>query len=324
MHGRLPRFAIVNPLTLVGKELRSILHERGTLYSHIDLIDTTGEQEGTLTEIADEAAVIQPAAKNSFEAVDLVFFCGSGADDEQWAESAGDARVVDLTGGLPGGTVIVAGANLHAMPESGVIRSPHPASVTLALLLGHLSTLGDIEGVSATMLQSASMRDQAGIDELFAQTVAALNLQSQPREVFDRQLAFNIYPSPDAAAVEEIIATEIGSVLGRELPLALSILQATTFHGISISMTVTFSTDVNADDTRAALGRAAGVELREGDDPASTLDGAGIDEILVGRVQQHARAPRSISIWAVADNLRRGTALNAVLIAEELTSNIAN
>lgn len=323
MNGRLPHFAIVNPLTLAGKELRAILRERGTLFSHIELIDTTGENEGTLTEVADEATVIQNASEAAFAGADVVFFCGTGIDDEQWVESLRDARVIDLTGTL-GGAPVVAGVNAETMPDAGVLSSPHPGAVTLSLLLGALRGLGAVDSVSATFLLGASMHEQKGIDELLAQTIATLNMKNQPREVFDRQLAFNMYPSPDAATIEERIIRETAAVLGERLPLSVSSIQATTFHGISLSLWVRFEREVDAAEARAVLGRSAALELRESDGGSSTIDSAGIDEVLIGRIQEHPGDARTLTVWATVDNLRRGAALNAALIAEEITTRVTN
>lgn len=324
MHGRLPRFAIVNPLTLAGKELRAILNDRGTLFTHIELIDTTGENEGTLTEVADEATVIQNASPAAFAGADLVFFCGTGIDDEQWVDQLTDTRVIDLTGALPDGTPVVAGVNLDRVPDTGVITSPHPATVGLALLLASLETIGRIESAVVTVLLSASMHEQKGIDELLGQTIATLNMKNQPRDVFDRQLAFNMYPSPDAASVETRITRELAGVLDAPPELAVSVIQATTFHGISLNLWVRFTEAVDAAAARAALGRSSALELRESDGGSSTIDSAGIDEMLIGRVQEHPGDPRALTLWSTFDNLRRGSALNAALIAEEITTRAAN
>lgn len=324
MHGRLPRFAIVNPLTLVGKELRSILHERGALFSDIELIDTTGESEGTLTDVPEEATVIQPASAAAFAGADLVFFCGSGIDDDQWVEQLEEARVIDLTGSLANGSPVVAGVNIDSTPESGVISSPHPATVALALLLVAVRQIGTLESANATVLLSASLHEQKGIDELLGQTIATLNMKNQPREVFDRQLAFNLYPSPDASLLEARIARELSELLGTRPAMAISAIQATTFHGISMSVWLRFEEPADAAALRAALGRSAAIELREQDGGSSNLDSAGIDEILIGRVQEHAHDPHAVTLFISVDNLRRGSALNAVLIAEEITTRVTN
>ena len=324
MNGRLPRFALVNPLTLVGKELRTILHQRGTLFSHIELLDSTGDAEGVLTDVADEAAVVRPVESNSFDDVDVIFVCGTGSDDNAWLEWAGASRVIDLTGRVSGGTHVVVGVNDEIVGSQSVLSSPHPATVLLAHLFKVLQSQGTVVDASATILQPASLYDQPGIDELFNQTIAALNMQAQPREIFDRQLAFNQYPAPEADATEQLIATQLREVLGTPPPTAISLVQSTAFHGLSITLFARFETPIDLDALRAGLGRGAEIELREGEDAASTIDSAGIDEILIGRIQEHGAIPGAISLWAVVDNLRRGSALNAVLLAESLTSTIAN
>ncbi|MFN2238823.1 MAG: hypothetical protein ABR524_05490, partial [Thermoanaerobaculia bacterium] len=100
------RIAIVNPLTLVGKELASILGERNFPYANIALIDTAGDEEGTLTDFDGAASVVVNASEEAFEALDLVFFTGPGEKNEPWLGRHHEMGFVaiDLSqpAGLPG------------------------------------------------------------------------------------------------------------------------------------------------------------------------------------------------------------------------------
>jgi aspartate-semialdehyde dehydrogenase len=157
---------------------------------------------------------------------------------------------------------------------------------------------------------------QPGVDELFQQTVNALNLQSIPKEVFDRQLAFNLYPAPGAGTVEAWAGAQLRSILSAPLPVALSMTQGTIFHGHSFSIFILADGNITAAELRQSLTGREGLAL--GEDDVSTLDAAGKDEVQIGRVAADPQVPGGFWIWAVADNLRRSSALNAVLIAEAM------
>lgn len=315
------RIAIVNPLTLVGREVTTILHERGLPYAKIELYDSAGESEGALTEVASEPAVVSPLREGLLEGADIVFFCGPAEKNDHWIESAEKYRflAIDLSNppAFTGeGAAAVAGVNVVAMDPGAVIVSPHPIAVPVIHTLSAVARFG-IEIATVTAIQPASEFDQKGIDELLGQTIAALNMKSIPRTIFDRQLAFNLYPAVDVSAVQRLVAAQARAILGGALPLAISITQGSTFHGHTFSLFVRFSRSVTSEEMRDALGTSAALQVTEDDELVSTIDAAGKDQVLVGRIERDAAIENGWWIWLAADNLRRGSALNAVLLAEE-------
>lgn len=209
-------------------------------------------------------------------------------------------------------------SNRHRQPVDPHRQgAPHPIAISLSLLLRPIAAHQRIRLAAASVIQPASELGQAGVDELFQQTIGALNLQSIPKKIFDRQLAFNLYPAENAREVERYVAQQVRSVLGKTLPIALSITQGTTFHGHSISLFV--QCDGKPDrDAVADLYRDNDAIAIADDDPFGTIDAAGRDEVLVGRISLDPEMHDGVWLWAVIDNLRRASALNAVLIAEEL------
>ncbi|HEX3110008.1 MAG TPA: hypothetical protein VHU41_13020, partial [Thermoanaerobaculia bacterium] len=91
------RIAIVNPTTLVGAEIKTILRERAFPFDRVVLLDTTGEAAGALTDVGDEPAVVRPASAEELADVDLVFFCGPAAANREWLERENDAIAIDLS-----------------------------------------------------------------------------------------------------------------------------------------------------------------------------------------------------------------------------------
>lgn len=314
------RLGIVNPLSMIGTEVKALLFERGLHYDQIDLLGDSEEREGALTEIGDEAAVVQVLSESAIEPLDIVFFCGPGEANAPWISFAqdSDCLVIDLSSpqlesseGIP----VVAGVNAeNLIKDTGLVVSAHPAAIPLVLLADRVMALTPIRTASATVIQPASHFGKNGIDELFQQTIQSLNMEGIPQEVFDRQAAFNIFPADNAAAIESLVRQQLTSILGH-VPLAVTVVQGPTFHGHGISMFLETENAVSIDELRKALSRDESIQI-EDDVPASTLDAAGRDALLVGRVTQDPNVENGYWVWAVCDNLRRGAALNAVLIAE--------
>lgn len=315
------RLGIVNPLTLVGNEVKSILRERAFPLSRVAMLDSTGQSAGALTEVHDEPAVVGAVSDIELEDLDLVFFCGPPAGNREWIEHAATDRFIAVDVSQPstveGGKLAIAGVNLDDLGTGDrVIVSPHPIAIPIALILHQIESLTPIESCAVTVIQPASEFDQVGVEELAQQTVAVLNIKSVPHEVFDRQLAFNLYPAPEGN--EQFIVSQIRSLIDPRTELAILNTQGTIFHGHTFSIFVKVAKDVDADAVTSALGRNSALAFPEGDQAFGTIDAAGRDEVLIAEVRRDATVERGFWIFAVCDNLRRGSALNAVLIAEKM------
>jgi aspartate-semialdehyde dehydrogenase len=314
------RLGIVNPLTLVGAEIQTILRERAFPYAKIALLDATGKAAGALTEVDAEPAVVAPVEQEGLDDLDLVFFCGPAAANEQWIarHAEDDFIAVDLSqpSTAEDGRLAIAGVNLESI-EAGddVLVSPHPAAIPISLILHQIATLSPIEICTATVVQPASEFEQ-GVEELAQQTFSVLNIQTVPQAVFDRQLAFNLYPAPGAN--EELIVTQVKSLTDARAQIALLITQGTIFHGYTFSLFLRTREELSRDAITDALRANPALVFAEGDQQFGTIDAAGKDEVLIAEVRPDPTIRGGFWVWAVCDNLRRGSALNAVLVAEKV------
>lgn len=322
--GRGYRIGVINPTTLVGKEILSILRERGFPSEEVRLLDTAGVGEGVLMEGPSEPLVVRTVDENELAGLDLVFVCGNGAEAERWVElrTTHDFIVIDLTQPSlhhSAGPESVAEINTEAIEaDTNLIISPHPIATALALTLAPIAESFDVELCTATIIEPASELDQSGIDELFAQTVAVLNAQGIPQEVFDRQAAFNIYPDPTATTIEDYISKQVETITRGRVVTTVQILRGGTFHNHSLSIYVQLSEDASEEEIAALLDEAPELSTAEMDESFGTIDAGGRDELLVGRVRKDPNYVGGFWLYLVADNLRRTSALNAVLIAEHL------
>lgn len=313
------RLAIINPLTLVGGEIKTILRERAFPFDKTVLLDTTGKEAGALTDMGDEPAVVTAASAIELADVDLAFFCGPAAGNREWIEGENDYIVVDLSQPTTAedGKLVIAGVNLESIDGTDrKLVSPHPIAIPIALILHEVERIAKVELCTATVVQPASEFDQEGVEELARQTLSVLNVQSVPQEIFDRQLAFNLYPAPEHR--EAFVVSQIRAVTDVRAQIALSITQGTLFHGHTFSLFVKIAGGVDAARIEEALKQNPAIAFQEGDQQFGTIDAAGKDEVLIAEVRADAAVPGGFWIWAVCDNLRRSSALNAVLVAEKV------
>jgi len=312
---------IVNPVTLVGNEIKTILRERALPVAKVMLLDSTGASAGALTELADEPAFVTAVSDDELEDLDLVFFCGPAAENKEWIErhTEDGFAAIDLSQptSAEDGKLAVAGINLEEIgPDDRVLVSPHPIAIPIALILHQIETLSPVESCTATVVQPASEFEQEGIEELARQTISVLNVEASPTAIFGRQLAFNLYPA--TAGHEQFIVSQIRSLVDPRIEVALLVTQGTIFHGHTFSLFIRTRKPLDEAKIRKALAANPAIAFPEGDQQFGTIDAAGKDEVLIAAVRPDPSIRGGFWIWAVCDNLRRSSALNAVLVAEKL------
>ena len=309
------RIAIVNPISLLGQELKEGLERRGELWSEVRLLTTDPEAVGTVTEAAGAAALVEAYETDSLHGIDLVFVCDwssklEGLLDDRFAETT--VVVVAPEQAPAGGRAVVAGLNLDLAAPGSVLISPHPAVVAVAHLTSPLTSFGLQEAI-AQVVQPASMKGQQGLDELFEQTRSILTFTEQiPQEVFGAQQAFNLLPLD--LSTQELVS-QLHSVLGEERILALKIVQGGVFHSLSASVFVRLAQDPGTDGLQNAYDDYPHTERVSEPDLLGPIAAAAREEILVGSVEPATGLPGAYWIWGVMDNLTRGGATNALEIA---------
>jgi aspartate-semialdehyde dehydrogenase len=324
------RIGIVNPLTLVGNEIKTILRERSFPLDRLVLLDSSGKTAGALTDVGDEPAVVTSISDDELEDLDLVFFCGHSEWNREWLTRADDVHflAIDLSQPSTAGDarLVVAGINLEELVDvdQRVLVSPHPVAIPIALILHQIQLVSKVTLCTATVVQPASEFDQEGVEELAAQTLSVLNVKSVPHEIFDRQLAFNLYPAVEQQ--EEYIAGQVRALTSPKTELALLVTQGTIFHSHTFSLFVKTSGAPAVEQVLETLKANPAIAFAEGDQQFGTIDAAGKDEVLIAEVRRDPSIAGGFWVWAVCDNLRRSSALNAVLVAEKVLfgSGVAN
>jgi aspartate-semialdehyde dehydrogenase len=314
-----PNIAIVGSTSLLGKELQEVIEASALPVGRLALLETE-EYAGLLQEFAGEIQITQVISPSAFDDIDIAFFACS--PEIMRAYIASGARFPDLTIDLTQagnqGTVYLHGiSDVRQLRPQGYFVNPHPAAIVIGRILSDLHNTFAVQSSTITLLEPASERGNAGVDELQEQTVSLLNFQQVEKKVFAGQLAFNILPEQEASAqTESRILDQLGVILGKTVPKpAITALQVPVFHSHSLAISVELLGKPSQEDLVRHL-QGSG-EFSVGDSPGgpSPVGVVGSAKIHLGRIRR--AGDRLYSIFAVADNLHIA-AINAIQTAANL------
>jgi len=209
----------------------------------------------------------------------------------------------------------------------GIIANPNCSTMQMLVALAPIHRKAGIERINVATYQSVSGGGRSGLEELGRQTAGILNFQAPEPKKFQVQIAFNLIPHIDdfqdnGYTKEEMkLVWETQKILGdasvRVNPTAVRV---PVFYGHSEAVNVETREKISADEVRALLEQAPGVEVvdepKSGGYPTPVTHASGTDAVYVGRIRDDLSHPRGVNLWIVSDNIRKGAALNAVQIAE--------
>jgi len=312
---------IVNPLTLVGTELRFILRERAFPLAKVILMDSTGAAAGSLAPVGEESATVVPISDGVLEDCDVVFFCGPTEGNRKWIKRDVQNKFVaiDLSQPVPAteGKLAVAGVNAEEFSAADrLLVSPHPAAIPIAIILKQVERVVPVELCTATIVQPAAVFEELGVEGLAHEPVNVPKIQNVLHEVLDRSLASNLFPARERN--EDLIKQHIRALTDANTQLALLVTQGTVFHSHTFTLFVKTKEVIDVDRINAALRASMAIALAEGDTPVGAADAVGKDQVLIAEVRPDESIPGGFWVWAACDNLRRSSALNAVLVAEKV------
>jgi aspartate-semialdehyde dehydrogenase len=314
-----PNVAIVGSTSLLGKELQDVLDARGLPVGRLELLETE-EYAGLLQEFAGEIQITQVIAPSAFDDIDIAFFACSPEIMRSYMASGAKfpELTIDLTQAGQSGTIYLDGiTDTRLLKSHGYFVSPHPAAIAIGRILSSLHNTFVVQSVTVTLLEPASERGNAGVDELQEQTVSLLNFQQVQSKVFTGQLAFNILSEPEASeSTESRILEQLGAILGQTVPKpAITALQVPVFHSHSFVISVSLLESPSAEDLRTHFARSSAFSVDKSVSGPSPVAVVGRDKIHLGRIR--VVDPGIYEIFAVADNLRVA-ASNAVQMAEHI------
>ena len=329
------RVAVVGATGNVGREMLETLAERG--FPADEVIALASERSvGKEVSYGEDATLrVRDLASFDFKGVDLVLSSPGAkvsAVHSPRAAKAG-AVVIDNTSYFrmePDVPLVVPEVNAHAIAgyaKRNIIANPNCSTIQMVVALKPLHDLARIKRVVVATYQSVSGAGKAAMDELFEQTRGIYVGDPPEKTKFAKQIAFNVIPHidvfmEDGATKEEWkMAVETKKILDPDIEVTATCVRVPVFIGHAEAVNVEFSRPIAVADARAALKSAPGiavVDYRLDEGYVTPVEAAGEDAVYVSRIRSDPTVKHGLSLWVVSDNLRKGAALNAVQIAEEL------
>jgi aspartate-semialdehyde dehydrogenase len=329
------RVAVVGATGNVGREMLSILAEREFPIDKIHAV-ASARSVGAEASFGDKAVLkVETLDGFDFKGVDIALFSPGAKVSAVHAPRAAKAGavVIDNTShfrmdkDVP---LIVPEVNPEALVDykkRGIIANPNCSTIQMVMALKPLHDLARIKRVVVSTYQSVSGAGREAMDELFTQTRGVYVNDPIRKELFPKQIAFNVIPQIDVfvdgglTKEEWKMEGETRKILGGDIAVTATCVRVPVFIGHAEAVNVEFELPLSEDKARAALKNAPGViviDRRQDEGYVTPAEAAGEDAVYVSRIRRDPTVPNGLNLWVVADNLRKGAALNAVQIAELL------
>ena len=326
--------AVVGATGAVGQTMLSILAERNFPIDQLHLVASSRSAGSTIT-YKGKDYVVQDLDTFDPSGVDIALFSAGGGTSTEHAPRFAEAGcyVIDNSSAWRMDEevcLVVPEVNPHALEmarENKIIANPNCSTIQMVVALKPLHDAVPIERVVVSTYQAVSGAGGKAMDELAKQSAQLMNGQAAEVNVFPARIAFNVIPHIDVfmddgyTKEERKMMDETRKIMESEIAVTATTVRVPVFYGHSESVNITFSGPMNADMARKLLGDFDGICVV--DDPAAEdypmpSEAAGTDPVWVGRIRNDDSCANSLHLWVVADNVRKGAALNAVQIAEIL------
>jgi aspartate-semialdehyde dehydrogenase len=325
--------AILGATGMVGEAFLSVLEQRDFSINNLYLLGSE-RSAGSKVEFAGEKLTVLDAAKFDFSQAQIGLFSAGGSVSAQYAPIAAQAGcvVIDNTSqfrydeDVP---LVVPEVNADAIGEyrqRNIIANPNCSTIQMVVALKPIHDAVGITRVNVATYQSVSGSGRKGVTELETQTRQLINGQPTKPEVYSVPIAFNVIPQIDVfqdngyTREEMKMYWETQKIFGDyEIQVNATTVRVPVFYGHSEAINIETRTKITAEQARQLLREAPGVVLMDDNQyPTALAEGTSEDAVYVGRVRDDISHPRGLNLWVVADNVRKGAALNAVQIAELL------
>src|SRR5579871_2075194 len=330
------KIAVVGATGNVGREMLSVLAERAFPAERVVALASTSSV-GTEVSFGDNTLKVSALDYFDFKGADIVLMSAGGAVSKQWAPkiAAAGAIVIDNSSAwrmdrdVP---LVVPEVNANALDagiKKGIIANPNCSTAQLVVALKPLHDAAQIKRVVVATYQSVSGAGKDAMDELFRQTRAVFVSDPVENKKFPKRIAFNLIPQVDVfmedgfTREEWKMVAETKKILDPKIKLVATCVRVPVFVSHSEAVSLEFELPVTAEKARAALRAAPGVmvvDKREDGGYVTPIECAGEDATFVSRIRKDPTVENGLNLWIVADNLRKGAALNAVQIAEVLVN----
>lgn len=329
------KFAVVGATGNVGRTMLSVLAEKGVPIKNVMAV-ASERSSGRQVSYGEEGVLtVHPLNAFDFSQVQFALFSPGGTVSAEYAPKAASLGciVIDNTSHfrmddqVPLVIPEVNPTALAGYKGKNIIANPNCSTIQLLVALKPLHDFSRIKRVVACTYQSVSGAGTEGMDELMSQTKAILmNMPTQPQK-FSKPIAFNVIPQidpfmDDGETKEEWkMAVETKKILDPAINLVATCVRVPVFIGHAIAAHVEFESAISRAQATKLLKQAPGVRVMDNPDDylfVTPIEVAGDDLVYVSRIREDKTVPYGLSLWIAADNIRKGAALNAVQIVEQL------
>ena len=335
-----PRVAVVGATGAVGEAMLSVLAERKFPASEVIALASERSAGGEVA-FGNDELMVRDLAGFDPAGVDIALFSAGGEVSKAFAPkfAAAGAVVIDNSSAFRQDAdvpLVVAEVNPEALRNRprGIIANPNCSTMQMLVALGPIHRAVGIERINVATYQSVSGTGRRALEELGRQTAGLLNFHSVEPEVYPVQIAFNVIPHggdflDNGYTSEEMkLVWETRKILGDEsIGVNATVVRVPVFYGHSEAVAIETRDKLTAADARELLRKAPGIELVDepvaGGYPTPVTHASGRDPVYVGRIREDLSHPRGLNLWIVADNIRKGAALNAIQIAELIAAEAA-
>lgn len=326
--------AIVGATGLVGSTILSLI-ENSELANETLYLVASSQSAGSTIRVSGKDHVLQSLEDFDFSQTKLAFFCVGNDLSSIYAPKAATAGNIVIDKSFyfrnhPDVPLIVPEVNLdvlHTCKKMGIIANPNCNTIPIAVALKPIYDAVGISRINVATYQSVSGTGKNAVVELAEQSRQLLDSQPVTSSVYPCQIAFNVLPHIDdfldnGFTREEMkIVWEMQKIYNdKTIAINPTAVRVPVFYGHSAAVHIETRDKISTEQALSLLSVAQGVTLVTGQLPYPTpaCDAAGKDTVYVGRVREDISHPKGLNLWVVADNLRKGAALNAIQIAKNL------
>ena len=327
--------AVAGATGAVGNEMLQILEEQEFPVASLKLL-ASSRSAGKTLDFRGESLHVEELRDDSFDGVDIALFSAGAAASRQFAPAAAESGcvVIDNSSGWrmdPEVPLVVPEVNPHAVADyrrKGIIANPNCSTIQMVVVLKPIYDAAGIERVVVSTYQAVSGTGKNAMEELTEQTRNLLTFQEVTPEVYPHRIAFNCFPHigsflENGYTEEEMkMVHETHKIMeDSNIRVSATTVRIPVFYGHSEAVNIQTERKLSAKEARVLLFQAPGVRVMDNPDERiypMPSEAAGINDTLVGRIREDISIENGLDLWIVADNIRKGAALNTVQIAELL------
>ena len=325
--------AVVGATGLVGQEMVRVLQQRHFPLASLHLF-ASDRSAGKKLYFDHNEIEVQELTPKSFERIQLALFSAGAEVSRSFAPVAMKTGTIVIDNSAayrmePWVPLVVPEVNAADLQShKGLVANPNCSTIEMVVALNPLHQVNPIKRIIVATYQSVSGTGAAAMEELTVQTRQILDGKSVVPHTYPHQIAFNLLPEIDVflydgyTKEEWKMVEETRKIMhAPEIAISATCVRVPVYISHSEALYVEFTHPMSSDDAKQILSQAPGVKVQ--DDPQVNLyphpwAAAGSDDVFVGRIREDSAIPNGLAMWVVADNLRKGAALNAIQIAEEL------